>query len=92
MKTFAGILVAGVIACLAGTSARAESFDARITLQTDRPGAVIDPNIYGQFVEHLGRCVYGGIFEPGHPTADENGFRRDVLDLVRGLTIGAVKG
>lgn len=45
----------------------------------------IDPKIYGSFVEHLGRCVYGGIYEPTHPTADENGFRRDVLELVKEL-------
>jgi alpha-N-arabinofuranosidase len=31
----------------------------------------------------MGRCVYGGIYEPGHPAADEDGFRRDVLELVR---------
>ncbi len=45
----------------------------------------IDPRIYGSFVEHLGRAVYGGIYEPGHPTADEQGFRRDVLKMVRDL-------
>jgi alpha-N-arabinofuranosidase len=44
-----------------------------------------DPRLFGAFVEHLGRCVYGGIYEPGHPTADENGFRRDVLALVKEL-------
>ena len=42
-----------------------------------------DPRLFGGFVEHLGRCVYGGIFEPGHPEADERGFRKDVLALVR---------
>ena len=41
--------------------------------------------LFGAFVEHLGRCVYGGIFEPGHPTATEQGFRGDVLSLVREL-------
>src|SRR5205085_12144061 len=46
---------------------------------------VTDRHLFGAFVEHLGRCVYGGIFEPGHPTADERGFRRDVLELVREL-------
>jgi alpha-N-arabinofuranosidase len=53
-----------------------------------RPDAVIgetDPRLFGAFVEHVGRCVYGGIFEPGHPSADDKGFRRDVLDLVREL-------
>ncbi|WGF86757.1 arabinosylfuranosidase ArfA [Marinivivus vitaminiproducens] len=44
-----------------------------------------DPRLFGAFVEHLGRCVYGGIYEPGHATADEHGFRRDVMDLVREL-------
>ncbi|APW40114.1 alpha-N-arabinofuranosidase [Rhodoferax koreense] len=44
-----------------------------------------DPRLFGAFVEHLGRCVYGGIYEPGHPTADEQGFRHDVLELVREL-------
>ena len=44
-----------------------------------------DPRLFGAFVEHLGRCVYGGIFEPGHPTADANGFRGDVMELVREL-------
>jgi alpha-N-arabinofuranosidase len=42
-----------------------------------------DRRLFGAFVEHLGRCVYGGIFEPGHPEADERGFRKDVLALVR---------
>ena len=41
--------------------------------------------LFGAFVEHLGRCVYGGIYEPGHPTADARGFREDVLALVREL-------
>jgi alpha-N-arabinofuranosidase len=47
--------------------------------------APLDRRIFGTFVEHLGRCVYGGIYEPGHPTADENGFRGDVLELTREL-------
>jgi alpha-N-arabinofuranosidase len=45
----------------------------------------VDPRLYGSFVEHLGRCVYDGIYEPGHPEADERGFRRDVAALVRDL-------
>ncbi len=44
-----------------------------------------DPRLFGAFIEHLGRCVYGGIYEPGHPTADAHGFRHDVLALVREL-------
>jgi alpha-N-arabinofuranosidase len=45
----------------------------------------VDPRLFGSFVEHMGRCVYTGIYEPGHPSADEHGFRGDVLELVREL-------
>jgi alpha-N-arabinofuranosidase len=54
-------------------------------LHRDRAIGETDPRLFGAFIEHLGRCVYGGIFEPGHPTADGNGFRQDVLALVREL-------
>jgi alpha-L-arabinofuranosidase len=57
----------------------------RIILDPDFSVSDLDRRLFGTFVEHLGRCVYTGIFEPGHPTADEHGFRRDVLDLVREL-------
>jgi len=53
--------------------------------------ADIDRRLFGGFVEHLGRCIYGGIFEPEHPTADEFGFRRDVLDLIRELGVTTVR-
>ena len=51
----------------------------------------IDPRIFGSFVEHMGRCVYSGVFEPGHPTADAAGFRGDVTDLVRELGVSVVR-
>ncbi|MFD2093460.1 arabinosylfuranosidase ArfA [Blastococcus deserti] len=47
--------------------------------------AEVDRRLFGSFVEHMGRCVYTGIFEPGHPTADDSGLRGDVLELVREL-------
>ena len=55
------------------------------------PVGAIDPRLYGSFVEHMGRCVYSGLFEPSHPSADENGFRTDVLDLVRALGVTTVR-
>jgi alpha-N-arabinofuranosidase len=58
---------------------------AHIILDADFSISELDRRVFGSFVEHLGRCVYTGIFEPGHPTADKHGFRRDVLDLVRDL-------
>ncbi|NGO69895.1 alpha-N-arabinofuranosidase, partial [Streptomyces boncukensis] len=50
-----------------------------------------DPRLFGSFVEHLGRCVYTGIYEPGHPAADPEGLRTDVLDLIRELGVTAVR-
>jgi alpha-N-arabinofuranosidase len=51
----------------------------------------VDPRLYGSFVEHMGRCVYTGIYEPDHADADENGFRRDVAALVRELGVPLVR-
>jgi alpha-N-arabinofuranosidase len=51
----------------------------------------VNRRIFGTFVEHMGRCVYTGIYEPGHPTADEHGFRTDVAALVRELGATAVR-
>lgn len=51
----------------------------------------IDDRLYGSFIEHLGRAVYGGIYEPGHPDADERGFRKDVLELIRRLRVPIVR-
>lgn len=51
----------------------------------------IDKRIYGSFIEHIGRAVYGGIYEPTHETADANGFRKDVLELVKKLNVPIVR-
>ena len=51
----------------------------------------IDKRIYGSFIEHLGRAVYGGIYEPTHKTADENGFRQDVIDLIQEIDVPIVR-
>jgi alpha-L-arabinofuranosidase len=51
----------------------------------------LDRRIFGSFVEHMGRGVYTGVYEPGHPSADEDGFRTDVLDLVRELGVTVVR-
>jgi alpha-N-arabinofuranosidase len=51
----------------------------------------IGRRLYGSFVEHLGRCLYGGIYEPSHPSADERGFRGDVKELIRELGISTIR-
>ena len=51
----------------------------------------IDDRLYGSFVEHLGRAVYGGVYEPTHPTADEDGFRGDTAALVQELGVPVIR-
>ncbi len=64
---------------------------AKLTLDKDFVIGSIDDRLYGSFIEHLGRAVYNGIWEPGHPTADDEGFRGDVLRLVRELDVPVVR-
>ncbi|NNC11459.1 alpha-N-arabinofuranosidase [Planctomonas sp. JC2975] len=64
---------------------------ASITIDRDFTVGPVPRRIFGNFVEHMGRCVYTGIYEPGHPEADENGYRRDVLDLVKELGVSVVR-
>ena len=65
--------------------------EARIKIDTDRKISRIDENIYGNFVEHLGRCVYGGIYDPASSKADQDGLRTDVLDAVRDLNVSLTR-
>ncbi len=64
---------------------------AKMILDKDFSIGQIDRRIYSNFIEHLGRAVYGGIYEPTHPTADQNGFRRDVMEMVRKLNVPMVR-
>lgn len=64
---------------------------SRIVADAEWIVAPIDRRIFGTFVEHMGRCVYGGIYEPGHATADADGLRQDVLDLTKELGVTIVR-
>ena len=64
---------------------------ASMILDKDYQISRIDKRIYGSFIDHLGRAVYGGIYEPGHPEADEKGFRRDVMAAVKKLGVPIVR-
>ena len=86
------VLVAGgrrqAAACRANATSHLERVNmpkAAVKLDRDNVIGATDRRLFGAFIEHLGRCVYGGIFEPGHPQADEKGFRKDVLAMVREL-------
>ncbi len=60
---------------------------ARVRLNGARFRSDLDRHILGSFLEHLGRAVYGGVYEPGSPLADSHGYRKDVLDEVRNLGV-----
>ncbi|TVY55830.1 putative alpha-L-arabinofuranosidase C [Lachnellula cervina] len=62
-----------------------------ISVDVARRLSKIDPNIYGGFMEHMGRCIYGGIYDPGNPLSDTNGYRTDVLSALRELDIPVIR-
>ena len=64
---------------------------ARITIDRDFTIGDVPRRLFGSFVEHMGRCVYTGIYEPGHPTATPEGYRQDVLDLTKELGATVVR-
>jgi len=64
---------------------------AKMTVNKNYEISKVDPRIYGSFVEHLGRCVYEGIYEPGHKTANAQGFREDVKALVKELNTSFIR-
>ncbi|MBD0294681.1 MAG: alpha-N-arabinofuranosidase, partial [Flavisolibacter sp.] len=83
-KFFKRISLFALFCCLLQV-AEVYAQNARIKIDLDRTIGEVDKNIYGNFVEHLGRCVYGGIYEPGSKLSDKNGFRKDVMTAVKDL-------
>ncbi len=67
--------------------AQPSSREARVKIDTERVIGQIDPKLYGNFTEHLGRCIEGGIFEENSPLSDKNGFRKDVMKAVEDLHV-----
>jgi alpha-L-arabinofuranosidase len=63
----------------------------RIAIDPGRTVGELDRNVFGGFVEHLGRCIYGGLYEEGSPLSDQRGFRQDVLGLLRELRMGVLR-
>src|SRR5215469_14006729 len=78
---------AGCLLAIPAARAQSAPIKARIKIDTERVIGDIDPKIYGNFIEHLGRCIDGGVFEEGSPLSDPTGFRRDVLEAVKGLNV-----
>ncbi|HLN22211.1 MAG TPA: alpha-L-arabinofuranosidase C-terminal domain-containing protein [Bacteroidales bacterium] len=88
-KTFFLNLKYLVFFCLTANIVSAQT--ARIKIDTDRIIGDVDKNLYGNFVEHLGRCVYGGVYQPGSPLSDADGYRKDVMDAVKGLNVSLIR-
>ncbi|HJZ49979.1 MAG TPA: alpha-N-arabinofuranosidase [Roseiflexaceae bacterium] len=64
---------------------------ARVLLDNERTIGAISPRLFGGFAEHMGRCVYGGIYDPASPHADERGFRRDVQEALREMRLSILR-
>ena len=62
-----------------------------VTIDTAAPGEPYSPMIFGGFLEHFGRQIYGGVFEPGSPLSDEKGFRTDVIAAMKELKVPVVR-
>ncbi|HUX84546.1 MAG TPA: alpha-L-arabinofuranosidase C-terminal domain-containing protein [Chitinophagaceae bacterium] len=69
----------------------AQPLHAQISIDLDRYTGSIDSLIYGNFTEHLGRCIYGGIYDPGSPQSDRFGFRKDVEQAVKDLHVSIIR-
>lgn len=64
---------------------------AKILFSIDDPVSAVDDRIYSSFIEHMGRAIYTGIYEPEHPTADAFGFRTDVMEAIRPLNLSLIR-
>ncbi|WP_445340688.1 arabinosylfuranosidase ArfA [Bifidobacterium sp. ESL0820] len=63
----------------------------QLIIEDRDPIGSVNNRLFGSFVEHLGRCVYTGIYEPGHPSADDDGYRSDVMELVKELGVTTIR-
>jgi alpha-N-arabinofuranosidase len=83
-----GLLLAAAAALLAAEPAQPA---ARIKIDAERVIGTVDPRVFGNFAEHLGRCIYGGIYEPGSPLSDHDGFRKDVIEAAKNLGVSQIR-
>jgi alpha-L-arabinofuranosidase len=80
------LFVVSILASVS-TGLHAQQPTARIKIDTDRVIGEVHPHVFGNFAEHLGRCIYGGIYEEGSPLSDADGFRKDVMEATQGLGV-----
>ncbi len=85
------ITIVATVFLFSGGQAFSQEKKARIKIDIERQIGNIDKMIYGNFVEHLGRCIYGGLYEPGSPLSDEKGLRKDVIKATKELNVPIVR-
>jgi len=76
---------------LFGQATASATSPARVYVDTRRTISPIDPNLFGSFLEHLGRAIYEGIYDPKSKLADDNGFRKDVADEIKKLGVPIIR-
>ena len=81
------VLAAGLLS----SAAWGQAPQARIKIDTERKVGEVHPYVFGNFAEHLGRCIYGGMYEEGSPLADADGYRKDVLAGTRELGVSLLR-
>jgi alpha-N-arabinofuranosidase len=71
--------------------AQAQGRVSRVIIDASNARANIDRRLFGSFLEHLGRAIYTGVYQPGSPLADRNGFRSDVVTEIKSLGVPIVR-
>src|SRR5580765_3624727 len=72
-------------------SVKSQTTQARIKIDIDRNIREVDPLLFGNYAEHLGRMIYGGIYKEGSPLSDKDGYRKDVMDVVKQLNVSILR-
>jgi alpha-L-arabinofuranosidase len=90
-KRRTGFMISVTAVLLLTTASFAQTPQARIKIDTDRTIGEVDKNLFGNFAEHLGRMIYGGIYEEGSPLSDADGYRKDVMEAVHGLGVSILR-
>src|SRR5271155_3434941 len=78
-------------AAIAGRMGTAQNATPRVVIDTDRQIAPVSHELFGSFLEQLGRAIYEGVYEPGSKLSDAQGFRNDVIEEVRELQVPIVR-
>src|SRR5207244_12153493 len=84
-------IITACLLCNGLVFAQGQTPQARIKIDTDRTIGEIHPHLFGNFAEHLGRMIYGGVYEEGSPLADKDGYRKDVMDVVKQLNVSILR-